>query len=313
MKRKLIFFLTVLAAAGGAAWAGTEKPVTVAIFEFSSNAGNIIHRDLTALVTADLSTNANISLVERGTQLKSVLGEEAMGLSGNISPDSAASIGVLTGAKVLVTGRVLTSKSPPMVRVIATVVGTETGREFAETAEGPRTNLIAVAADISGKIARVIAEQATNFTVDAATLHERRLDQIIEQIKGKQRPAVQVKIAEQLPSGNGSFRTAETELQLLFQKAGFAVVDEKSDQRPNIIITGDAVASANRSTGNLSSCRAALDIRAQERTTGKILAVDSQEDVAVDISEPSAARKAVQNATDDLAERLLPLLAQSHQ
>jgi hypothetical protein len=310
MKLKIIAILAPLLMGGLTGYGEPPKPLTVAVFEFSSNSGSIVHRDFTALFTADLSTNSNLVLVERGTQLRSVLGEEALGLSGNISPESAASIGVLTGAKVLVTGRVLTTKNDPKVTVVASIVGTETGRMFAQTAQGPRNNLASVAADLSQKIAQTIAGQSTNFTVDAATLHANRLREIIASIKGRARPAVSVRIDEQIQGNTGTFRTAETELELLLQKAGFAIVDEKSDRKPDVIINGDAVATSSKKTGNLCSGQASLEIKAQERTTGKILTVDSQEKIAVDIGEPMAARKALQNATDELAERLLPVLAQ---
>ena len=38
--------------------------------------------------------------------MEKVLGEQELGLSGTVSPDTAAKVGHLTGAKVLVTGRV---------------------------------------------------------------------------------------------------------------------------------------------------------------------------------------------------------------
>ena len=60
----------------------------------------------TSLLTADLSADPRFNFVDRG-QLQQVLDEEALGASGIISQDSAAKIGQLTGAKVLVTGRVL--------------------------------------------------------------------------------------------------------------------------------------------------------------------------------------------------------------
>lgn len=314
MKLKSITLLILTLAVSLTVRAGSPQPITVAIFEFSSNVGNILHRDFTSLVTADLSADPHLILVERGVQLKSLLGEEELGLAGNINPDSAPSIGLLAGAKVLVTGRVMDlrrgDKKRNDVIITASVVGAETGRMYAHTVQGALTNLPALAEELSRKIAQTIVDQSTNFVVDAVKLHEQRLAQILGAISGKARPAVSVKIGEQVPGSGGAFRTAETELQLLLQKAGFVVVDEKSDRQPDILITGDAVATTNKKTGNLFSCEAALEIKAQERATGKIISVDGQEKIAVDIGEPSAAHKALQNATDDLAERLLPLLAQ---
>ena len=44
-------------------------------------------------------------MVERA-ELEKILGEQELGLSGTVSADTAAKVGNLTGAKVLVTGRV---------------------------------------------------------------------------------------------------------------------------------------------------------------------------------------------------------------
>jgi hypothetical protein len=47
-----------------------------------------------------------------------------------------------------------------------------------------------------------------------------------------------------------------------------------------------------------------------ERSTGRILAFDRQEGMALDISKDTAAEMAQEKAADELAGRLLPQLAQ---
>jgi len=147
--------------------------------------------------------------------------------------------------------------------------------------------------------------QFTNLTGNAVVLREKRITQIIETIQGKQRPAVSVKIAGEIKYK----QTTVTELGLLFQKAGFTVVDEKSDQKPDVIITGNTVVADSEKTGGLFSCHAVVELKAQDRMTGKILVLDRQESVGVDIGKQTAAIAALESAADDLAERLLPLLA----
>ncbi|MEY2466690.1 MAG: hypothetical protein QOD03_1211, partial [Verrucomicrobiota bacterium] len=60
--------------------------------------------------------------------------------------------------------------------------------------------------------------------------------------------------------------------------------------------------------GNLQSCRARIEIKAREVESGKILAVDRQTSVAIDLAEHIAAKTALQNGAGELAERLLPKL-----
>ena len=68
-------------------------------------------------------------------ELEKVLGEHELGLSGTVSPDTAAKVGQLTGAKVLVTGRVFTTDKDLLI--VAKIIGTETSRVYGEMVEGP--------------------------------------------------------------------------------------------------------------------------------------------------------------------------------
>ena len=101
---------------------------------------------------------------------------------------------------------------------------------------------------------------------------------------------------------------AETELVLILQQCGFTVVDDKSKERADIEITGDAFSAYAIRKGNLISCKARVELKAQKRS-GEILAIDRQTSVAVDIAEQTAAKLALQDASAMLAERLLPQLA----
>src|ERR1700733_6372178 len=106
MKLKTTFTLASLLLAGGIAPAFASDVLTIAVFNFDSPDENV--RDLgpkvATLVNANLSAEPNLILVERA-ELDKALGEQELGLSGTVTPDSAAKVGQLTGAKVLVTGR----------------------------------------------------------------------------------------------------------------------------------------------------------------------------------------------------------------
>jgi hypothetical protein len=100
---------------------------------------------------------------------------------------------------------------------------------------------------------------------------------------------------------------AETELSLILKQCGFTLVDDKSPQRADIEITGDAFSALGLRKGNLVSCKARVELKVQKRA-GEILAVDRQTSVAVDITEQTAGKTALQQAAAELAERLAPKL-----
>ena len=102
---------------------------------------------------------------------------------------------------------------------------------------------------------------------------------------------------------------AQTELSLILQQAGFTLVDDKSAQKPDIEITGEAFSAFGVRRGNLICCKARVELKVQNRADGMIIAVDRETSVAVDIAEQSAAKTALANAAAELATRLAPKLA----
>ena len=310
MKLKFTLVLALFFAAAAMAFGQTQKPVPVAVLDFDSPQTGSFTKNFVYLLAADLASDPRLNIVER-SELEKILKEQAIGLGGETTFDTAARIGKLTGAKVLVTGRIFNpnDKMSPDKISIAHIISAETGRVFAETLRGERTNAMSLALVLSQKIAQTIVDQTTNLVASSSDSRERGIQKIIESIKGQPRPAVSVKITEKI-SGTDSGRTVQNELGWILQKAGFAVVDENSDRRPDMIITGEATASGGVQQGNLFSCSADVEVQAQERASGKIIAIAHQQSVALDIGKETAATMALQNATDELAERLLPLLAQ---
>lgn len=309
MKLKLTLICTALLTADISVLAQTTNQTTIGVLNIAGPRRTLAN-NLAALLEANLSTDSRFAVVAR-SELNKVLDEQSLGKAGILSPDTAAKIGQMTGAQILVTGREFGAGSRDDIVVVASVIGTETGRVFSKTAQGSATNLMALATNLSDKIKQTIAEQSTNLLAAASDSTEQRLDNVIQEIKDKPKPAVSVQINESA-SGQSS-HGAQSELGQIFQKAGFAVVDDKSEQRPEILVTGDAMAAAGPSSGNLFSGHATLTIKAQERTTGNILALDLQQGVAVDTAKQMAVELALKNAADRLCERLLPTLAKQSQ
>jgi hypothetical protein len=263
--------------------------------------------NVTALVTADLAAETNLALVER-SELSKALSEQAFGISGMVSSDAAAKIGKITGAKVLVAGQVIKDGADNHLVIVADVIGTETGRLFADKVEGPADNLSKLTFDLSEKISQTISTQATNLVAAAVESHDQLLERIIKSINGTNRPSVSLNIFYSLGKGRHA-ETAEAELGLILLKSGFAVVDDSSDRKPDIEITGIDDTSAGSRQGELFSYRAVIQLKIQERRTGDIIGFDHQESTATDAAKSGADKSSQINAVDALAERILPLLA----
>jgi hypothetical protein len=285
----------------------SDTVLTVAIFDFESKDEGV--RDLgpkvATLLNAHLSTDPHIITVER-TELEKVLGEQELGLSGTVSPNTAAKVGHLTGAKVLVTGRVF--KADKELILVAKIIGTETSRVYGELVKGTAAASITdLSSELAKKIASTISEKGDTLVAKVES-HDDRLAKIKKSIKSGKLPAVSVKIGERHFGQPVIDPAAETELGLILKECGFTLVDDKSPQKAEVEITGDAFSAFGLRKGNLISCKARIELKAQKRT-GEILAVDRQTSVAVDITEQTAAKTALQNAAAELAERLLPKLA----
>jgi hypothetical protein len=308
MKSKLKILLTLLLAAGAIFKAAAGEVLTVAVFDFDSKEEGVksLGSQVATLVNANLSAEPDIILVERA-ELEKVLSEHDLSLSGNVSADTAAKVGNLTGAKVLVTGRVF--KAGKELMIVAKVIGTETSRVYGELVKGNDSSSIA---DLSGELAKKIA---TNIVQKGSTLvakvvsREERIEKLKKALDGKKLPALSVTIAERHFGGPTIDPAAETEFEKVAQECGFKLADVGSDLKADVEISGDAFSEFGMRKGNLISCKARVEIKVRDKATGNLIAVDRQTSVAVDIAEQTAAKTALQNAALELAERLLPKLA----
>src|ERR1035437_8753517 len=307
MKKQILpILISALLLAPGFAHAG-DNVLTVAIFDFESKDEAV--RDLgpkvATLLNAHLSAEPQIITVERA-ELEKVLGEQELGLSGTVSPDTAAKVGHLTGAKLFATGRVF--KADKELILVAKIIGTETSRVYGELVKGTAA---ASVTDLSSELAKTIAttiSEKGDTLVAKVESREDRIARIKKTLKQDKLPAVSVKIGERHFGQPVVDPAAETELGLILKECGFTLVDDKSPQKPDIEITGDAFSALGLRKGNLISCKARVELKAQKRT-GEILAVDRQTSVAVDITEQTAAKTALQQAAAELAERLAPKVA----
>lgn len=284
-----------------------DAALTVAVFDFDSpdDAVRGLGPKIATLVGADLSAEPDLILVERA-ELEKALGEQELGLSGTVTPDSAAKVGQLTGAKILVTGRVFAVDNQTII--VAKVIGTETSRVYGEVVNGkPNAAITDLAAELAKKIAADVTQKSDTLVARVES-PEDRIAKIKKELDGKKLPAISVSIAEQHFGQHVIDPAAQTELSSLLQQCGFTVVDGLSTNKADVEITGEAFSEFGLQKGNLKSCRARIEIKARDVASGNIISVDRQTSVAVDIAEHVAAKTALQNGAGELAERLLPKL-----
>ena len=285
-----------------------KSPLAVAVFEFHSPEDGV--RDMGAkvatLLGADFAADARFISVERA-ELDKALGEQELGLSGTISQESAAKVGQLTGARLLVSGRVM--KADRETIIVAKIIGTETSRVFAEKATlAPNASLSDTVAALQKKLATLALDNSAALTATPPDPAE-QIAKLLKALEGKPRKAVSVSIPEQHFGRPAVDPAAETELSLMLKECGFSLVDAKSAIRPDIEITGEAFSERGLQKGNLIGCRARVEVKVRRLSDGVILSADRQVGVAVDLAEHVAAKSALQSAARTLADRVIIALA----
>ncbi len=293
MKPKFLLIAFVVTAALGLR--AEQNPWTVAIFDFETKEEAIkyLGPKIANLLNAQLSADPKLILVERA-ELDKAMGEQEMGISGTVSTETAAKIGHLTGAKILITGKAF--KVDDDLMIVAKVIGSETSRLYGEIVKAPATGAIdELTAKLAEKISATISGKADTLVAKVLT-REDRVEALKQLLKDSKRPVVSVP-------------AAQTELSLILQQSGFTLVDEKSTQKADVEITGEAFSAFGLRRGNLISCKARIELKAQNKIDGAILFVDRETSVSVDIAEQIAAKTALQNGAGELASRLIPKIA----
>ncbi len=308
MKRNLLLLLAGLTIALTSLTAQTDETsadfLTVAVLDFESPEARFadLGKQMATLLNVHLSMAENLMLVERA-ELDKLLGEQELGLSGTVSSASAAKVGHLTGANVLISGRVFTAGKE--IVAVARIMSTETSRVFGEMVSAPSDeSATALAAALSEKVLATLSSRAATLVVKPEP-KEDVIAKLREQLAGRDLPSVSISIPEQHLNRAVVDPAAETEIGLILGQAGFQILNGSADVR----IEGEAFSEFGMRRGNLVSCRARVEVKVIERSTGKILAMDRETEVAVDLSESIAAKTALQNAGAKLAQRLAPILA----
>lgn len=300
--------LSYLSIALGAGALAQPKPLSVAVlnFDVSSPQIPIMGGDVALLLTTQLSSNSDLLLADR-VDIDKALGEQAMGISGTVDAASAAKIGKITGVQIIVSGRVFRALNETLL--VSKIMSTENGRVFGEMVTLSDNDSMAKAVtELGAKIDATLSSKGKSLVVDADP-NDDYVGRLKAIVQNKKLPSVTVVIPEVSLGAASIDPAAATEFQKLLTQLGFTVFDSKTATgSPDVEITGEAVSQVAFRKGGLVSARGRVEVKAVEKTSGKILWTDSENTVAVDISDEIASKTALQKGSHKLIERMVTQL-----
>jgi len=255
------------------------------------------------ILFAELAANPDFYLVER-EDLQKAMSEQELSMTGLVKPGEAVRIGQLTGARILITGSVIDAGDHRYL--VAKIIGTETSRVHGAMVKGAADQSIAVLAQkLAGEVAETVKKRAAEL-MPAPEPREDRVAALRKAAGAGKKPTLFVKIEERHLQSETIDPAAETELHLLAQAVGFELTDDAT--RADVRLRGEAFTEFAYRRHQLVGVKARVEVKAVDRD-GRIVAVDRQTAVAVDLTEHVAAKTALQEAAAKLAERLLVKVA----
>jgi hypothetical protein len=278
---------------------------TVAILPFAADDDTFgeLGADLQTLMTAQISGNPAVILVERA-ELDQALSEVELSISGTVDPTSAAEIGYITGAQILVTGRAFAVQKELVVA--AKIIGVETTRVIGATSSMPlRGSVVQLSAELSDKVNSLLSERGSSL-IAKKEKKEDVVARLLPQLAGRDLPSVSIDIPEVSLTQNVPDPAAQTEMEYILQRLGFRIIDvEASNELADVEVGGEAFSEFGLRKGNLVSTKARVEIKVIDRASSEVLLVDRETAVAVDLSPEIAGKNALARAGAVLAEHLV--------
>lgn len=297
----------ISAAAAEPTPAAAAKPVPAAILSFTERGTAVkgYGDKIVDLLFADLAAQDGLWLVDR-QDIEKTLAEQELSASGMVNPAQAVKIGSLTGAKVLITGSVFEVDKD--LHLVAKVIGTETTRVLGASVKGlARDDLGPLVRQLAAKVAETVTQKAELLVAPEVKLED-RIAALKKALGDKPRPTVSVRIAERHVGQATIDPAAETEVSLFCKETSFPVLDKADSDKADIRIEGEGFSEFGLRRGNLVSVKARVEVKAVDRKSGEVVAIDRETAVEVDLTEQIAGKKALQTAAARIAERMLPKL-----
>jgi serine/threonine protein kinase/TolB-like protein len=283
----------------------SSAPLAILPFEERGAGVKELGGQVADLLFAKLATKDDLILVDRA-DLARTLKELELGLSGAVSKESAPRVGQLTGARLLLSGTVL--QADKRRHLVAKLVSVETGRIVGLSVDDPQSGeLGALVAKLSEKVAEKLDHLPTGF-LPRPEKKEDRMAALKRQLGNQKLPSLWINIKESSAARPVPDPAAQTEMIHLAKAVGFEVVDaeEGPKGKAQIVITGEGLSEMGSRNGGLVTVKARLEVKAVDRDTGKVIAMERQTALVVDSTEQLAGKAALQQAAEAIAHRLLP-------
>lgn len=267
-------------------------PLSAAVLNFADGANGLdgIGTDVSALLQVQLTIHSNATLVERA-ELNEVLAEQELTLSDAVTPTQAAKVAQLTGAEVLISGRVFAVQN--RIHLVAKVISASTSRVFGATAAYDKGQPLDPAVEKLGQdVAKILTEKAADLR-GGPSLEEKTNAEVAALLKDKPARKFYVSIPESIISTTVPDPAAQTEIARTLENAGWKSVP--GAQEADIVIRGEAFAEAAIRRGNLWFTRARLEFTVTD-TGGKTLKTDRIVCGNVDLAQAVGAKGALQKA-----------------
>ncbi len=268
------------------------SPLSVAVLNFADGSNGLdgVGTSVSALLQVQLTVHSEALLVERA-ELNEVLAEQELTLSDAVTPTQAAKVAQLTGAEVLISGRVFAVQD--RIHLVAKVISASTSRVFGATAAYDKGKPLDEAVEKLGQdVAKILTDKSADLR-GGPSLEEKINTEVAALLKDKPTKKIYVHIPETILQATVPDPAAQTEIIRTLQAAGWTSVD--SAEKADLVIRGEAFAESAIRRGNLWFTRARLEFTVTD-AAGKILKTDRIVCGNVDLAQAVGAKGALQKA-----------------
>ena len=268
------------------------SPLSVAVLNFGDGSTDLegVGTSISALLQVQLTIHSDAILVERA-ELNEVLAEQELTLSDAVTPAQAAKVAQLTGAEVLISGRVFTVQN--RVHLVAKVISSSTSRVFGATASYDNGKPLDGAVEkLATDVGKILKDKNADLR-GGASLEEKINAEVAALLKDKPAKKFYVHIPESIIQVIVPDPAAQTEIARTLEAAGWKSVATADEAE--VIIRGEAFAETAIRRGNLWFTRARLEFTVTN-AKGEVLKTDRIVCGNVDLAQAVGAKGALQKA-----------------
>lgn len=296
MMKAILKSLTALACAAvliphtASAQEPVAKPLSAAVLNFQAGSPDLegVGASVSGLLQVQLTVHSDAILVERA-ELNEIFAEQELTLSNAVTPEQAARVAQLTGAEVLISGRVFAVQD--RVHLVAKVISASTSRVFgATTAYDKGKPLDDAVAKLGEEVAKILSGRAADLR-GGASLDQRVIASMKALMVNRAPGKIYVHIPETILQAVVPDPAAETELLRTFELAGWQSVE--TPEAADLVVRGEAFAEIGVRRGNLWFTRARLEIKVYDAAK-KVLLTDRVVSGNVDLTQAVSAKGALQ-------------------